>query len=114
MVGLMRQRHLPTLPDFDFIRPSVGGWNDSPPIGTCFGDEEEGQLANQSLKDALLAKLTELGGSAGSGRLREALQWSEASYAAVKDELVMQSLVIPGRGRGGSVALAGRQERRRW
>lgn len=67
-------------------------------------------MIDQSLKDALLAKLTELGGSAGNGRLREALQWSEESYAAVKDELVAQGLLIPGRGRGGSVALAGRQD----
>ncbi|WAC28061.1 type I restriction-modification system subunit M [Ancylobacter sp. SL191] len=67
-------------------------------------------MTDQSLKDALLAKLTELGGSAGNGRLREALQWSEATYTAVKDELVMQGLLLPGRGRGGSVALPNQQE----
>lgn len=67
-------------------------------------------MTDQSLKNALLAKLTELGGSAGNGRLREALQWDEAAYNPVKDELVAQGLVIPGRGRGGSVVLAGRHE----
>ena len=67
-------------------------------------------MTDQSLKDALLAKLTELGGSAGNGRLREALQWDEATYGSVKDELVAQRLLVPGRGRGGSVTLGGRHD----
>ncbi|MBB3773240.1 type I restriction enzyme M protein [Angulomicrobium tetraedrale] len=69
-------------------------------------------MTDQPLKDALLAKLTELGGSAGNGRLREALQWSEPTYAAVKEALVAQGLLVPGRGRGGSVALASPPEGR--
>ena len=67
-------------------------------------------MAGQARKDKFLAVLTELGGSAGNGRLREALQWAEATYAAVKDELVAEGLVTPGRGRGGSVSLAGDAE----
>lgn len=63
-------------------------------------------MARQALKDKFVAVLTELGSSAGNGRLREALQWTEATYAAVKDELVTEGVAIPGRGRGGSISLA--------
>jgi type I restriction enzyme M protein len=62
-------------------------------------------MARQALKDKFIAVLTELGGSAGNGRLCDALQWAESTYATVKDELVTEGLVILGRGRGGSVSL---------
>ncbi len=64
-------------------------------------------MADQAQKDGFVAALTELGGSAGNGRLRDALQWDEAAYNAVKDELVAEGVVTPGRGRGGSVSLGG-------
>ncbi len=64
-------------------------------------------MARQSLRDRFVAILTELGGSAGNGRLRDELGWTEATYAAVKGELVTDGIVIPGRGRGGSVSLGG-------
>lgn len=67
-------------------------------------------MADQAQKDRFVAALTELGGSAGNGRLREALQWDEAAYNAVKDELVAEGVVTPGRGRGGSVLLGGAEE----
>ena len=67
-------------------------------------------MAEQAQKDKFVAALTELGGSAGNGRLREALQWDEAAYTAVKDELVAEGVVTPGRGRGGSVSLGGSVE----
>jgi len=57
--------------------------------------------------DEFLGALTALGGSAGNGRLREVLEWDEASYEEVKAALVGRGLIVPGRGRGGSVALAG-------
>ena len=57
--------------------------------------------------DEFLGALTALGGSAGNGRLREVLEWDEGSYEAVKAVLISRGLVVPGRGRGGSVALAG-------
>jgi type I restriction enzyme M protein len=63
-------------------------------------------MARQALKDKFIAMLAELGGSAGNGRLCDALQWVETTYTAVKDELVTEGAVIPGRGRGGSVSLA--------
>jgi type I restriction enzyme M protein len=64
-------------------------------------------MADQAQRDRFVAALTELGGSAGNGRLREALQWDEAAYNAVKDELVAEGVVTPGRGRGGSLTLGG-------
>ena len=67
-------------------------------------------MAGQARKDRFLAVLTELGGSAGNGRLRETLQWAEATYNGVKDELVAEGVVTLGRGRGGSVSLAGKSE----
>lgn len=62
-------------------------------------------MAEQAKKNRFVAALTELGGSAGNGRLRDALQWDEATYNAVKDALVAEGGVTPGRGRGGSVSL---------
>ena len=67
-------------------------------------------MAGQVRKDRFLAVLAELGGSAGNGRLREALQWAEATYTSVKDELVAEGIVTLGRGRGGSVSLVGDEE----
>lgn len=62
--------------------------------------------SNNDLADELLGALTALGGSAGNGRLREILEWEEARYEAVKADLLSRGLIVPGRGRGGSVALA--------
>ena len=62
--------------------------------------------SNDDLADELLGALTALGGSAGNGRLRETLEWDEASYEAVKANLLSRRLIVSGRGRGGSVALA--------
>lgn len=67
-------------------------------------------MAEQVQRDRFVAALKELGGSAGNGRLRDALQWDEAIYNAVKDELVAEGVVTPGRGRGGSVSLGGAVE----
>ena len=69
-------------------------------------------MVEQTQKDRFVAALIELGGSAGNGRLREALQWDEAAYNAVKNELVAEGIVTPGRGRGGSVSLANSEESR--
>lgn len=64
-------------------------------------------MADQAQKDRFVAALTELGGAAGNGRLREALAWEEATYDVVKAALIAEGLVTPGRGRGGSVSLPG-------
>lgn len=65
--------------------------------------------SDDELQDEFLGALTALGGSAGNGRLREVLAWDEASYDAVKTELLRRGLIVPGRGRGGSVSLADRE-----
>jgi type I restriction enzyme M protein len=62
--------------------------------------------SNEDLADELLGALTALGGSAGNGRLRETLEWDEAVYEAVRADLLSRRLIVSGRGRGGSVALA--------
>jgi type I restriction enzyme M protein len=63
-------------------------------------------VSNDDLADEFLGALAALGGSAGNGRLRETLEWDEAAYEAVKADLIGRRLIVPGRGRGGSVALA--------
>jgi type I restriction enzyme M protein len=67
-------------------------------------------VTRQSLRDKFIAVLTELGGSAGNGKLRDTLGWADATYDAVKEELIGDGVVTPGRGRGGSVAIAAAAE----
>jgi len=57
--------------------------------------------------DEFLGALEALGGSAGNGKLRELLGWYGAACEAVKAALLEKGIVVPGRGRGGSVAIAG-------
>ncbi len=62
-------------------------------------------VSEDDLHDDFLGALAALGGSAGNGRLRELLAWEEATYDAIKAELLNRGRILPGRGRGGSVAL---------
>ncbi|MFN9094708.1 MAG: N-6 DNA methylase, partial [Alphaproteobacteria bacterium] len=62
-------------------------------------------MASAADCNALLSALKRLGGSAGNGRLREALGWPEDRYWAAQTTLLDASALIPGRGRGGSVSL---------
>ena len=64
---------------------------------------------HNALREKLLQTLTGLGGSAGNGRLLTELGWQEDTYVRLRDELVKEGLISRGRGRGGSVALAGRK-----
>lgn len=64
-------------------------------------------MANQAQKDQFAAALSQLGGAAGNGRLREALKWDEVVYGTVKDDLIAEGVVTLGRGRGGLVSLVG-------
>jgi DNA repair exonuclease SbcCD ATPase subunit len=57
------------------------------------------------LRKALLDALTTAGGSKGNQALREALGWDDATYSAVKNDLVTEGKLISGKGRGGSVSL---------
>ena len=54
----------------------------------------------------ILQILKELGGSSGNQSLRDALGWSNERYDIVKARLIENGMLVPGRGRGGSVALA--------
>ncbi|MFN7898943.1 MAG: N-6 DNA methylase [Synechococcaceae cyanobacterium] len=63
-------------------------------------------MADQEQLDDFLGGLEELGGSAGNGKLRQQLGWDEATYDTVKAALIEKGILVPGRGRGGSVALA--------
>jgi type I restriction enzyme M protein len=63
-------------------------------------------MSDLALREMFVAALSEFGGTAGNGRLREKLGWDEATYASVKSALVTEGEVVTGRGRGGSVELA--------
>ncbi|WP_207781385.1 site-specific DNA-methyltransferase [Novacetimonas pomaceti] len=58
-------------------------------------------------KNEFLEALRAEGGSAGNGTLRERLAWDEGDYRDVKDALLADGTIASGRGRGGSVRLAG-------
>lgn len=62
-------------------------------------------MPRQDLLDRFVAVLKELDGSAGNGRLREALGWTEDTYDSVREALLADGLIQRGRGRGGSVSL---------
>ena len=63
-------------------------------------------------QERFLEVLKELGGSAGNGRLRHELGWQEETYERARDTLVETGLITKGRGRGGSVTLAGSERPR--
>lgn len=68
-----------------------------------------GPATSASISDGdterFLSVLAELGGKSGNHSLREQLGWDAPKYAAVKDQLVEDGKIVPGRGRGGSVAI---------
>ncbi|VVE10242.1 putative type I restriction enzymeP M protein [Pandoraea communis] len=55
--------------------------------------------------ERFISTLETMGGSAGNQRLREALGWQESTYDRIKRQLLEESRIVSGRGRGGSVAL---------
>jgi hypothetical protein len=55
-------------------------------------------MVSQAKKGRFVAALTELGGSADNVRLRKALKWAEETYNAVKDDLLAEGIITPGRG----------------
>jgi len=57
------------------------------------------------LRQKLLSALSNRGGSRGNQSLREELGWEDATYSAVKNDLVGGGKLVLGRGRGGSVSL---------
>jgi type I restriction enzyme M protein len=64
-------------------------------------------MVSRTEHDRFIAVLTALGGSAGNGKLRESLGWDEGTYSEVRQALIDDGTIVPGRGRGGSVVIAG-------
>ena len=64
-------------------------------------------MSAEEQQQELLGALEALGGCAANGRLRELLGWDEPTYDAVKAPLLATGQLQAGRGRGGSVSLAG-------
>lgn len=44
---------------------------------------------DDGLGDEFLGALTALGGSAGNGRLQSVLEWDDATYEAIKEQLLL-------------------------
>lgn len=63
-------------------------------------------MAGEPQQDRFVEALKQFSGSAGNGKLRETLGWTEAVYDEVKQALIDAGRIVLGRGRGGSVALA--------
>ncbi len=53
-----------------------------------------------------ITALSNLGGKSGNQSLREKLGWDELKYMAVKNKLISQNRIVPGKGRGGSITLS--------
>lgn len=67
-------------------------------------------MTKHSQQRQFLEALSRLGGSAGNSSLREKLGWDERLYAQVRAALIEEGKIAPGRGRGGSVRFAQREE----
>ena len=63
-------------------------------------------MTNAPPSEQFLRVLREHDGQAGNGQLRDLLGMSDQAYAELRDQLAAQGLIVKGRGRGGSVALA--------
>lgn len=62
---------------------------------------------SEAQEQKFLAALAASGGSAGNQRLQAELGWADNTYQRVKQALIDTGRIVPGRGRGGSVRLAG-------
>src|SRR5882672_2615016 len=56
----------------------------------------------ESLKKELMSAVPKTG-SIANIRMLQKLKWEHATYGQVRDRLVKENLLLPGRGRGGSV-----------
>ena len=63
-------------------------------------------MSLETQAERFIETLKELGGSAGNGSLNNELGWADSTYQRVKAHLIEVGKIVPGRGRGGSVALA--------
>lgn len=62
---------------------------------------------SEAQEQRFLAAVAASGGSAGNQRLQAELGWADSTYQRVKQALIETGRIAPGRGRGGSVRLAG-------
>ena len=62
---------------------------------------------SEAQEQKFLAALAASGGRAGNQRLQAELGWTDSTYQRVKQALIETGHIVPGRGRGGSVRLAG-------
>jgi DNA repair exonuclease SbcCD ATPase subunit len=92
----------PVLQSRDNVRAYVG--SDKGVDGSQPEQMERSVSVSGEQRQALLSALRGEGGKAGNLTLRQALGWDEATYEAVKDDLIASGQLTPGRGRGGSVA----------
>ena len=63
-------------------------------------------MSSEEQAKRFINTLKELGGSAGNGSLSAELGWADSTYQRIKSRLIEEGRIVPGRGRGGSVALA--------
>ena len=66
-------------------------------------------MSLETQAERFIETLKGLGGSAGNGSLNNELGWAESTYQRVKAHLIEAGKIVPGRGRGGSVALASKK-----
>lgn len=62
--------------------------------------------------ERFIAALESLGGTAGNQSLRLELGWQESTYNNIKQQLLDSGRLLPGRGRGGSVALVAKSRKK--
>ena len=63
-------------------------------------------MSSEEQAKRFINTLKDLGGSAGNGSLSAELGWADSTYQRIKARLIEEGRIVPGRGRGGSVALA--------
>jgi len=84
--------------------PPGDGLANSRMIATAGSSADPISITDQDCEE-LIAALSNLEGHSGNQSLRKILGWDETKYSAVKDRLIAQNRILPGRGRGGSVSL---------
>ncbi len=84
--------------------PAAGGNANSTETAIAGPSADPASITDQDC-ECLMVALSDLGGKSGNLSLRDNLGWDEAKYTAVKDRLIAENRIVPGKGRGGSVAL---------
>ncbi|MGN6306792.1 MAG: type I restriction-modification system subunit M [Mesorhizobium sp.] len=65
-------------------------------------------MTGEKDREKLLGALAAHGGTAGNQKLRTFVGWDEERYAAARDALLAEAVIVAGRGRGGSISFAGK------